>query len=358
MNNNNNIRPRMILKRSDIYQVVAPVPPPPSLQMQQPNENKELMKQMKQQDKEMKKMKLELILKNEKIKILQKQLNKKKKRDENKIFLQNNNEFYFDKIYKVLNIILNYHNVKEYSLYGSFVENLFSKKDLENTVLNIFLKDLDNINEIYGQNSRGLLEILYQSNYIQNVSDFDEICYYSAGQENIPFYNLVIDLTPHTDNTKVIKIRIHTYNYLRKVSCSSRNIEINQYGINNIYHLDRKYMHSNINGLNILKTLKKTMQSETILYNIENVNKNLIENHEELFELLLTQNEYINKKWKIQGEGFRCIIDECSVCLEKKTIYELECHHFFCVNCLNSHINHQSEHNKKCPLCRREMYLQ
>lgn len=353
-NNNNNIRPRMILKRSDIYQV-APVPPPG---LHNQSDNKELMKKFKQQEEKMKKMKLELLLKNQKIKILEKTINKTKKRDENKNIRRSNNEIYFEKIYKVLNIILNYHNVKEYSLYGSFIENLLSKKNLENTTLNIFLKDLDNFNELYGQNSYGLLEILYQSNFIQNTKEFDEICYYSAGEENIPFYNLLIDLIPGLENKKVIVIRIHTYNYLRKVTCSSRNIEINQWGINNIYHLDRKYMHSNIGGLNVLKTLQKTMQSETILYNSEDINKNLIENHEELFELLSTQNEYINNKWIIQGNGFRCIIDECSVCLERKAIYELECHHFFCVNCLNSHINHQSTHNKKCPLCRREMYLQ
>jgi len=351
-NNNNNIRPRMILKRSDIYQVagVSQVPPPGL------ENNNELLKKLKQQEEKMKKMKLELTLKNQKIKILEKQINKTRKQDENKKIFKNNNEIYFNKIYKVLNIILNYHNVQNYSLYGSFIENLLSKKNLENTTLNIFLKDLENFNELY--NSYGLLEILYQSDYIKNTKEFDEICYYSAGHENIPFYNLLIDLTPGLENKRVVVIRIHTYNYLRKITCSSRNIEINQWGINNIYNLDRNLMHSNIRGLNVLKTLQKTMQSETILYNSGDVNKNLIENQEELFELLSTQNEYINKKWAIEGNGFRCIIDECSVCLERKPIFELECHHFFCVSCLNSHINHQSSHNKKCPLCRREMYLQ
>jgi len=348
---NNNIRPRMILKRSDVF--VAPVPPPPGLHNQS-----ELMKKFKQQEEKMKKMKLELLLKNQKIKILEKTINKTRRQKENKKNLKNNNEICFDKIYQVLNIILNYHNVKEYSLYGSFIENLLSKKNLENTTLNIFLKDLDNFNELCGQNSYGLLEILYQSNFIQNVKEFDEICYYSAGQDNIPFFNLLIDLIPGLEEKKVVVIRIHTYNYLRKVTCSSRNIEINQWGINNIYHLDRNLMHSNISGLNVLKTLKKTMESETILYSSKDVNKNLMENQEQLFELLTTQNEYVNRKWTIQGNGFRCIIDECSVCLERKAIYELECHHFFCVDCLNSHINHQSTHNKKCPLCRREMYLQ
>jgi hypothetical protein len=340
----------MILKRSDIYSIVEPVPEPSELQQD------ELLKKLKQQEEKMKKMKFELVLKNQKIKFLEKSVNKTKIHNQIKYNLKNNNEFYFERVYKVLNIILNYHNVKDYSLYGSFIENLLSKKNLENTTLNIFLKDLENFNELY--NSYGLLEILYQSNFIQNTKEFDEICYYSSGQDNIPFYNLLIDLIPGSEEKKVVVIRLHTYNYLRKITCSSRNIEINQWGINNIFNLDRNLMHSNISGLNILKTLQKTMQSETILYNPKDVNKNLIENYEELFELLSTQNEYINKKWTIQGNGFRCIIDECSVCLEKTKIFELECHHSFCINCLHQHINHQSIHNKKCPLCRREMILQ
>jgi hypothetical protein len=100
------------------------------------------------------------------------------------------------------------------------------------------------------------------------------------------------------------------------------------------------------------------MNAEIILYNNnENVNKNLVENKEQIFNILSTQNEYIEKKWKISGNGFHCIIEECSICFEKKTIYELECHHYFCISCLHSHINHQSNHNKKCPLCRREISL-
>lgn len=351
--NNNNIRPRMILKKPDIYQVEQDLLPP-GLQ----HDNTKLLKKLKQQEEKMKKMKLELTLKNEKINFLQKTINKTRQCNEKKSILKNKNDFFFNRVYKVLNIILNYHNVKKYSLYGSFIENLLSKKNLENTTLNIFLKDSDNFNEFCGQNSYGLLEILYQSNYIKNTKDFDEICYYSVGYDNIPFYNLLIDLTPELKDKKVITIRLHTYNYLINILCSSKNIEINQCGINNIYNLDRNLTHSNICGLNILKTLQTTIQSETTLYHPEDINKNLIENQDELLKLLLIQNEYINKKWRIKGNGFHCIVDECSVCLEKKVIFELKCHHFFCVNCLNSHINHESSHNKNCPLCRREMCLE
>tara|TARA_B110001454_G_scaffold217474_1_gene242906 strand:- start:4546 stop:5574 length:1029 start_codon:yes stop_codon:yes gene_type:complete len=332
--------PRMILRRSDVYV------PPPGLSRD------DLTKKLKQQGLEIKKMKLELILKNQKIKNLEKSVKHTNSLKKDKSILKENNKMYFDRIFKVLNIILNYQNVKHYSLYGSFIENLLSKKKLEFTTLNIFLKDLDNIEDIYG-----LLNILYLNDYIYNKKDFDMTHYYSFEQDNIPFYNLEIDLLPGF-HKKTIQVRIHSFNYLRNITCSTRNIEINQYGINGIYNLDRELMASNISGLNILKTIENTMRSETVIYRSDEINKNLIENQEQLFSLLSTQLDCINDEWIVKNNGFHCIIDQCSVCLEKKKIFELSCHHSFCINCLHQHINHQSIHNKKCPLCRREMILQ
>jgi hypothetical protein len=342
------VRPRMILKRSDVF-----IPHPPGLPL--PHQNNEIEKKLKEKEEEIKRLKLELLLKNTQIKNFQKTLYKNKNKKEKKKTIEENNKIYFDKIYKILNIILNYNNVKEYSLYGSFIENFLSKKKLENTILNIFLKELENLNELYG-----LLEILFQNEYILNVDDFDNIYYFSSGEHNIPYYNLEIDLMPGLSQKKHITLRIHSFNYLRKVDCSVKNIEINRYGINNIYDLGRKVMTTNVQGLDILKSLQTTMNGEVILYNNEkgHWNKNLIENQKKIFETLTTQNEYILKKWIIKGSACRCIIDECAVCLERKPIFELECHHFFCLDCLYSHINHQSDHNKNCPLCRRVMTLQ
>jgi hypothetical protein len=346
------VRPRMILKRSDVF-----IPQPPGLPL--PHQNNEIEKKLKEKNDEIKKLKLELLLKNTQIKNFQKTLYKNKNKRDKKITIEENNKIYFDKIYKILNIILNYNNVKEYSLYGSFIENFLSKKKLENTILYIFLKELENLDELYG-----LLEILFQNEYILNVDNFDSIYYFSSGEHCIPYYNLEIDLMPGLSQKKHITLRIHSFNYLRKVDCSVKNIEINQFGINNIYNLGRKVMNTNIQGLNILKSLHTTMNKEVVLYNHGNLfnnvtmNKNLIENQNNIFKLLSTQNEYILKKWIIKGSTCRCIIDECSICMEKKPIYELECHHFFCLDCLHSHINHQSVHNKKCPLCRRVMILQ
>jgi hypothetical protein len=338
------VRPRMILKRSDVF-----VPPPPGLPL--PRQNNEIEKKLKEKEEEMKKLKVELLLKNTQIKNLQKTLYKNKNKKEKKITIEENNKIYFDKIYKILNIILNYNNVKEYSLYGSFIENFLSKKKLENTILNIFLKELKNLDELYG-----LLEILFQNEYILNEDNFDSIYYFSSGEHSIPYYNLEINLIPGLSRS-IITLRIHSFNYLRKIDCSVKNIEINRFGINNIYDLGRKVMNTNIQGLDILKTLQTTMNKEIILYNGA-MNKNLIENQKNIFESLSTQNEYILKKWIIKGNACRCIIDECSVCLERKPIYELECHHFFCMNCLYSHINNSSYHNKNCPLCRRVMALE
>ena len=327
--------PRMILKRSDVY---VPTPPPGL-------SRDDLTKKLRKQEAEIKKMKLELILKNQKIKNLE-------KNEREKCILKENNKMYFDKIFKVLNIILNYQKGRSFSLYGSFVENLLSKKKLEFTTVNVFLKDLENM-----ENTYGLLEILYDNDYIYNKNDFDMTHYYSSGQDNIPFFNLEIDLLPGF-HKKIITVRIHTFNYLRSITCSTRNIEINQFGINSIYNLERELMSSNISGLNILKTVQNTMESETVIYRSNDINKNLIENQEQLFNILSTQLDCIDQKWTVKNNGFHCIIDDCSVCLEKQKIFELSCHHSFCINCLHNHINHQSIHNKKCPLCRREMFLQ
>ena len=294
-------------------------------------------------------MKLVLTLKNKKLKILERSVNQINSIKKDKSILKENNKMYFDRIFKVLNIILNYKKGINFSLYGSFIENLLSKKKLESTRLNIFLKDLDNMDSIYG-----LLEILYSNDYIYNKKDFDMIHYYSSGQDNIPFFNLEINLLPDF-HEKTINIRIHTFDYLRNITCSTRNIEINQYGINSIYNLERELMASNIN---ILKTIQNTMESETVIYKSNDINKNLIENQNQLFNLLLTQLDCINNKWIVKKNGFNCFIDQCSICLEKGKLFELSCQHSFCVSCLHNHINHQSNHNKKCPLCRREMFLQ
>jgi hypothetical protein len=333
--NNMNVKPRMILKKSDIYQpgvgiITAPAPL---------NNNAEIIKNL---HKEMK-------MKDDKIILLEKMLNREKNGRDRKMDRKHKNNIYFNIVFKILHKILNYNNVKEYSLYGSFVENLLSDKKIEDTILNIFIKDHENMEEYYG-----LLEILYNDRMILNVDDFDNLCYYSLGDQNIPFWNLEIKLNNYN---KKIYLRIHAYDYMRPVNNSASNIEINQSGINHIYRMEREDMDSNISGLNILKILQNTMRSETKMYRNKDINKNLVENQVELFNLLSSQNEYVNNKWSIIGNGFHCIKEDCSVCLEKKIVFELECHHFFCIDCLHSHINNDSYVNKKCPLCRRHIKL-
>tara|TARA_B110000285_G_scaffold234220_1_gene310417 strand:- start:222 stop:1196 length:975 start_codon:yes stop_codon:yes gene_type:complete len=323
----------MILKKSDIFKPgVGIITSPAPL-----NPNVEIIKSLKN---EMKK-------KDDKIYHLEKMLRREQNLKENKKNKKYQNTLNFDIIFKILHKVLNYNNVKEFSLYGSFVKNLLSGKLLDNSQLNIFIKDHEDMEEYYG-----LLEIIYQEDCISNINDFDNICYYSLGEKNIPFWNLEIKLT----NNKTCNLRIHGCDYMREVSNSASNIEINQNGINNIYRMEREMMDSNISGLNILKVLRNTINSETKMYKRNNINKNLLENQPELFSILFSQTKYINNKWKI-ANGFHCIRDDCSVCLEKKIVYELECHHFFCADCLHSHITNDSDVNKCCPLCRRDIKL-
>jgi len=328
----NNMKPKMILQKSDVFPGVKIITIPEPL-----NQDKDIIKSLKE---EMKK-------KDEKIHFLEKMLKKETFLKNNKKNEINQNNLHFDIIFKILHNILNYNNVKDFSIYGSFVENLLSGKHLENTILNVFIKDHEDMEEYYG-----LLEIIYKDNCILNVDNFDNICYYSRGENNIPFWNLEIQLTYN----KSINLRIHTIDYIKEVSNSTNNIEINQNGINHIYRMERELMDSNISGLNILKSLRNTISSKTKIYKKKNINKNLIENQMELFNILSSQNKYINKKWIILN-GFNCIKDDCPVCLEKTLVYELECHHFFCFNCLHSHITNQSNVNKNCPLCRRDIKL-
>jgi len=327
---NMNTKQTMILGKSDIYK--------PEVCIIRSNEDNELIKKLKN----------EIKLKDDKIFSLQKISNKEKILIHKKTELIQKNNIYFNVIFKILHKILNYNNVKEYSLYGSFIENLLSGKKLEDTTINVFIKDHENM-ELYS----GLLEILYQEDYILNINDFDNICYYSLGEKNIPFLNLEIKL----NYQKKIILRIHGYDYMRDISSSARNLEINESGINNIFRMERELMDSNISGLNILKNLKNTMCSETKMYKKCNINKNLVENKDELFEMLSYQNDHILNKWSIIGDRFNYIKDDCSICLDRKIVYELKCHHFFCIDCLHSHINNDSSVNKNCPLCRREILL-
>lgn len=228
----------------------------------------------------------------------------------------------------------------EYRIYGDFFEKLLINKSLDKSTINIYI--------IYNRFDRleTLCNIFYSLKKINNIDDYNLLKYFiNDNGLKINYYNLsflVRDI--------IINVNIHDMTNIHNYTTTSQNFCITNNGIENLYKLGNKNFYSSKNNLDLLCNLFLLKNKKTnLIYNNKKINSIIL-------KTLSSQLYYEDYKFKIQN-SFKYIIDNCPICFENKKIFQLNCNHNFCLECLIQHINNENYENKNCALCRTEMIL-
>lgn len=250
----------------------------------------------------------------------------------------------------IIEIIINYFkNIDlQYSIYGTFLENLFSDNSINFTEINVFLKNIINMGECIG-----LLNILKTLNKIKNIKNYDLLKQYlDINNYNMDIYYYEIEIIVDTD--KIITLIIHNGNYFysnNNIYITSRNIEINNNGLSII---NNKNIFTNEKSIEILNNLYYLKNKQIKIF--KNDNLTLVNNNELLDVLEKTNKIKKTKNIKILND-FIIKKDKCCICFNEIDCYTLSCNHNFCLICINEHLNNDNYENKGCPLCRNNMIL-
>jgi hypothetical protein len=244
----------------------------------------------------------------ERIKVLEKKL-------QNNTIKQNIQKKIYDKIMKYIKILYGYsdmiYNQNQIYIYGELLENLIRKKNIKNNTLNIFFENLSELYLIqFVENLYNLGDIVNENYKCNNkISTINGV---------MSFFQLKIKLDPNYH----IYVNIHNECFKDDPLFNTQNIVLTKDGL----------------------TIKQ--------FSID-----------ELFDHLDSQNELIKKGFDIE-KGY--IIDKnpnsyCGICLLKHLeennvfLYELECSHSFCSECLEKSMNTDLNNRYNCPVCRQNI---
>jgi tetrahydromethanopterin S-methyltransferase subunit G len=281
----------------------------------------------------------------ERIKVLEKKL-------QNNTIKQNIQKKIYDKIMKYIKILYGYsdmiYNQNQIYIYGELLENLIRKKNIKNNTLNIFFENLSELYLIqFVENLYNLGDIVNENYKCNNkISTINGV---------MSFFQLKIKLDPNYH----IYVNIHNECFKDDPLFNTQNIVLTKDGLTikqfTNFELKKNYKYK---SLGLLDNLVGNIYNKTSI--------NYFSNQfsiDELFDHLDSQNELIKKGFDIE-KGY--IIDKnpnsyCGICLLKHLeennvfLYELECSHSFCSECLEKSMNTDLNNRYNCPVCRQNI---
>lgn len=275
---------------------------------------------------------------------------------EKQIIFPIDNQYNMEKIMKFIKIIygladiVNYHD--DIYIYGSLFESFFAKKSLEQTKLYFLFQYLNEYH--FYQFVERLNDIDYVINNDYNTKKRSFIC---MNQEVfiINYWDLQIQIT----DDLVINVRLHDNTYSDKILFDCQNIILTKIGftIRHLLENNKKYVST---------TLLSTINN--LLHNQVEMTKTFNEHIEqiEMFKTIEKQNSYLINDFEIK-KGFNTNKKEeetCAICYREHKedgevfLYELNCKHSFCSQCLFKHMSSiQLNNHNKCPLCRQKIII-
>jgi len=245
-------------------------------------------------------------------------------------------------------------------VYGKFLENIVKTKELNNEKLYFLIPNIpeDLMNRV--------INCIYLSyNHSGSSNQVHKQTYYNSPVINHTTDTMYI-INYWEFNTKLsdifsIDIIFHDGTYLEDILFDCNNLVMDKYGI----HLKKITQKDKLNG-NI------KYPSLSILKILDNISRNQVEftihqsslkchNYLDSLSLLNKQSQFVMEGKNVLN-GFK-INDKkeihCSICyrehLEEENVilYELDCHHNFCFECIDKHMNSVNlSHRFDCPLCR------
>lgn len=272
---------------------------------------------------------------------------------------QLSNEHNIEKLIKFIKIMYGFADMSNFTndiyIYGSLLENLLSKKSLDDTKL-YFL-----FNGLHEHYFNHFIERLHDLEYVIN-DDYKtkKRCFVSYNEEIIivNHWDLEILLTEDL----IINVTLHDNTYTEKIMFDCQNIVLTKFGLTvksiteNDKHHNRKYP-----SLSLLSSLNNLMENKISITKVP-----MDANRLELFETIETQNDFIIRGYNIK-HGFNHNEKEdetCSICYrehkedDETFLYELKCSHTFCSECLYRHMSATDLNNhENCPLCRQRIEI-
>lgn len=232
-------------------------------------------------------------------------------------------------------------------IYGSFFDNYFSKKNLNNTNLLFYFKNI-NIEKI-----SSIIEVLNDMNYFTNFNH--SIKKYFLNKNNnlyeINYWDLKLKI-----NNLIINVTFHDTEFFDTTFFNNQKLVLTKNG----FSIRKDEKHKSISLFNIINELMSNKVS-MVQHNFNiNIDKN------EIIKILQKQNDLLKQNFSIKN-GYKnatCAKNHCCICFEKYEkqnlfLYKLECSHTLCTNCLFKLTYHRTSTSTstKCPLCRENINL-
>lgn len=221
-------------------------------------------------------------------------------------------------------------------MFGEFLENLISKKQINNSDLYFYFSDKNVTNKDTSTMTR-FFNIINNFDYLILLKITSNELYskylYSINKNNVKFNIIFYTQFPYNND-------INFFNIQNMILDSNSGLQVKY-----LTDTNRSELISN-KTLSFLDTIKSIYLNEATLNTFDIPQR-------DLYSLIVTQEKFINNGFTIKnGVKLINLYEKCAICYEEnlKGLF-LDCRHAFCISCIKKHLISNNE-EKKCPLCR------